>query len=44
MHAGQLLLLEPPERFLASGNPHARAYIDSLQVMTQRQKQSGDGE
>ena len=44
MHAGQILLLEPPERFLASGNPHARAYIDSLQVMTQRQKQSGDGE
>lgn len=44
MHAGQILLLEPPERFLASGNPHARAYIDGLQVMTQRQKQSGDGE
>ena len=44
MHAGQILLLEPPERFLASGNPHARAYIDSLQAMTQLRKQSGDDE
>ena len=44
MHAGQILLLEPPERFLASGNPQARAYIDSLEVVTQRQEQSGDDE
>ena len=44
MHSGQLLLLERPERFLASGDPHARAYIDSLQAMTQLRKQSGDDE
>ena len=30
MHAGRLLLLETPKRFLASDNPQARAYIDSL--------------
>ena len=32
MHKGQLVLLETPERFLASDNPQARAYIDTLKV------------
>lgn len=30
MHRGRLLLLETPERFLASDNPQARAYLDTL--------------
>jgi osmoprotectant transport system ATP-binding protein len=30
MHKGQLLLLEPPDRFLHSDNPQARAYLDTL--------------
>ena len=38
MHAGQLLLLEPPERFLASDNPRARAYIETLEVINQTGK------
>jgi osmoprotectant transport system ATP-binding protein len=37
MHRGRLLLLEPPERFLNSDNPHARAYLDTLEL-----KQAGD--
>jgi len=32
MHKGQLVLLETPERFLASDNPQAHAYIDTLKV------------
>jgi osmoprotectant transport system ATP-binding protein len=32
MHRGRLLLLETPERFLASDNPQARAYLDTLPV------------
>lgn len=32
MHRGRLLLLETPERFLASDNPQARAYLDTLTV------------
>jgi len=32
MHRGHLLLLEPPDRFLASDNPQARAYLDTLSV------------
>jgi osmoprotectant transport system ATP-binding protein len=32
MHKGQLLLLETPEHFLASDNPQARAYLDTLTV------------
>ena len=32
MHKGQLLLLETPKRFLASDNPQARAYLDTLKV------------
>ncbi|HET9526373.1 MAG TPA: ATP-binding cassette domain-containing protein, partial [Pyrinomonadaceae bacterium] len=30
MHRGRLLLLEPPDRFLASDNPQVRAYLDTL--------------
>jgi osmoprotectant transport system ATP-binding protein len=30
MHRGRLLLLEPPDRFLNSDNPRARAYLDTL--------------
>lgn len=30
MHRGKLLLLEPPDRFLKSDNPQARAYLDTL--------------
>ena len=32
MHKGRLLLLEPPDRFLGSTNPQARAYLDTLEV------------
>ena len=32
MHRGRLLLLEKPTRFLASDNPQARAYLDTLAV------------
>jgi osmoprotectant transport system ATP-binding protein len=32
MHRGRLLLLEPPERFLNSDNPQARAYLDTLEL------------
>lgn len=32
MHRGRLLLLDTPERFLASDNPQARAYLDTLTV------------
>jgi len=32
MHKGELLLLEPPERFLASDHPQARAYLDTLKL------------
>lgn len=32
MHQGQLLLLEPPDRFLNSNNPQARAYLETLAV------------
>ncbi len=33
MHAGHLLLLEPPDRFLASDNPQVRAYLETLEVV-----------
>ena len=32
MHKGQLLLLETPERFRATDNPQARAYLDTLKL------------
>lgn len=32
MHRGRLLLLEPPDRFLASDNPQVRAYLDTLAI------------
>jgi osmoprotectant transport system ATP-binding protein len=32
MHAGQILLLEPPRGFLASNNQKARAYIETLEI------------
>lgn len=32
MHRGRLLLLETPDRFLASDNPQARAYLDTLAI------------
>ena len=32
MHKGHLVLLEPPDQFLASDNPQARAYIETLEV------------
>jgi len=32
MHRGRLLLLETPDRFLASDNSQARAYLDTLTV------------
>ena len=35
MHRGRLLLLETPERFLASDNSQARAYLDTLAVTEQ---------
>jgi osmoprotectant transport system ATP-binding protein len=33
MYRGELLLLEPPGDFLASDNPQARAYIESLDLV-----------
>jgi osmoprotectant transport system ATP-binding protein len=35
MAAGQLLLLETPENFLKSKEPHAQAYIETLQLVRQ---------
>lgn len=32
MHRGHLLLLEPPDRFVKSNDPQARAYLDTLAV------------
>jgi len=32
MHKGQLVLLDTPEKFLASDHPQARAYIETLDV------------
>lgn len=32
MHAGRLVVLETPERFLKSNDKHARAYIDTLEL------------
>ena len=32
MHRGALVLLEPPDRFLASDNPQVRAYLQTLAV------------
>ena len=32
MHKGRLVLLETPERFLASDNPQARAYLETLEL------------
>ena len=32
MHRGKLLLVETPGRFLASDNPQARAYLDTLSI------------
>jgi osmoprotectant transport system ATP-binding protein len=32
MHRGHLLLVEPPDRFVTSNNPQARAYLDTLAV------------
>jgi osmoprotectant transport system ATP-binding protein len=33
MHQGQLLLVEPPDQFLAATNPQARAYIETLEMV-----------
>jgi osmoprotectant transport system ATP-binding protein len=32
MHKGQLLLLETPERFLASDHPQVRPYVEALEI------------
>jgi osmoprotectant transport system ATP-binding protein len=32
MHKGRLVLLETPEQFLASDNPQARSYIETLEL------------
>jgi osmoprotectant transport system ATP-binding protein len=40
MHRGQLLLVETPEGFLASDNPQARAYLDTLTVAVQAGEQA----
>ncbi len=42
MHAGRLLLLEPPDRFLASDNPKARAYIETLELIDQARNHAGE--
>jgi len=36
MHQGELVLLETPERFLASTNPQARAYLETLNYEPQK--------
>ena len=33
MHKGRLVLLETPDQFLASDNPQARAYIETLELI-----------
>jgi osmoprotectant transport system ATP-binding protein len=38
MHRGHLLLLEPPDRFLSSDNPQARAYLDTLTLTEEAEK------
>jgi osmoprotectant transport system ATP-binding protein len=32
MYAGKLVVLEPPDRFLQSDNPQARAYLETLEM------------
>jgi osmoprotectant transport system ATP-binding protein len=32
MHAGEIVLLETPQGFLASGNPKAKAYLETLEM------------
>ncbi|HEY3581440.1 MAG TPA: ATP-binding cassette domain-containing protein [Pyrinomonadaceae bacterium] len=42
MHRGHLLLLEPPDRFLASDNSQARAYLDTLGLPETSAEQAGE--
>jgi osmoprotectant transport system ATP-binding protein len=44
MHRGRLLLLETPDRFLASDNPQARAYLDTLTVTEHAEAHKPSGE
>jgi osmoprotectant transport system ATP-binding protein len=41
MHAGQLLLVEPPEDFLLSKEEHARAYLETLSLEAVRTGSGG---
>ena len=41
MHRGQLLLVEGPDRFLASDNPQARAYLDTLTLGPEASRRHG---
>jgi osmoprotectant transport system ATP-binding protein len=34
MHQGRIELVEPPETFVRSDNPRARAYLETLKVMS----------
>ncbi|HVF23007.1 MAG TPA: ATP-binding cassette domain-containing protein [Pyrinomonadaceae bacterium] len=43
MHRGRLLLLETPDRFLASDIPQARAYLETLAVTDHKPKQLSPG-
>jgi osmoprotectant transport system ATP-binding protein len=36
MHAGNLVVLEPPQAFLESANSQAKAYLDALELTAQR--------
>jgi osmoprotectant transport system ATP-binding protein len=44
MHRGRLLLVETPDRFLASDNPQARAYLDTLSIPEAANEGAGEHE
>ena len=42
MHRGRLLLVETPDRFLASDNEQARAYLDTLSIPEAADERAGE--
>lgn len=42
MHKGRLLLLEPPDRFLASNNSQVRSYLETLEISGKTSGQGGE--
>ncbi|HKR59941.1 MAG TPA: ATP-binding cassette domain-containing protein [Pyrinomonadaceae bacterium] len=41
MHAGRLVLLETPENFLKSKEPHAQAYLETLKLQVEDESDGG---